>query len=103
MIITLTFKVSCARIIVDDKILIAPPLAAIAASLPPISLSVSDQEGPFHESPFLEAGPLKRDESYSERIEDWVRAFVPPKVTLDNSFPSILIGRPSRVFTKIEA
>ena len=52
-------------IIVDDKIRIAPPFEAIAANFPPISLSTDDHVAG---APLVN-GPVKREESYKERMD----------------------------------
>ena len=51
--------------IVEDKIRMAPPFAAIAVSLSAISLSTLDQVAAAP----LAVGPVKRDESYNESTE----------------------------------
>src|SRR4051812_699242 len=44
-------------------------------------------------------GPRSRASSYGERTVACPTAHVPPPVSGEDGFPSILIGRPSRVFT----
>src|ERR1041385_6364640 len=82
-------------IMVEDKMRMLPPFAEISASLAPISESTSPQ---LVGAP-LDRGFFKRAPSYNESTDACVRALVPPRVTDDNSLPSILMGRPSRVLT----
>src|SRR5258705_12337150 len=82
-------------IMVEDKMRMLPPFAEISASLAPISESILPQ---LVGTAFA-VGFFKRAPSYNESTDACVRALVPPRVTADNSLPSILIGRPSRVFT----
>src|SRR5687768_6611216 len=54
----------------------------------------------YFPSAFLSCGDRRRCVSYRLNTEAWARADVPPWVTRDRGFPSILIGRPSRTFTR---
>src|SRR5262249_10768602 len=71
------------------------PAATVARSRGSICASTSGQVtvSPCH------SGPLRRSASYSDRTVAWPDAQVPPLVSGEDSLPSILIGRPSRVFT----
>ena len=51
-------------------------------------------------SPDATLGPFKRATSYNPNTLACALALVPPPEILDKEFPSILIGRPSLVFTK---
>ena len=84
---------------VFETIRIAPPLAAISDNFETTSLSRLSQA--ISESPFL--GPFNFSMSYNPNNEAWTRALTPPPLTLEDLFPSILTGRPSRVFTTILA
>src|SRR5690242_17893938 len=82
-------------IMVEDKMRMLPFLAEMSASLAPIMESMLPQLVGFP----LVTGLFNRASSYKESTDACVRALVPPLVTADNSFPSILMGRPSRVLT----
>src|SRR4051794_1445509 len=70
-----------------------PPRAAMASSRGAIQASPSahDAGRPWR------SGPLSRPSSYSESTEACPTAQVAPPETGEDGFPSILIGRPSRV------
>src|SRR3954467_10712379 len=70
-----------------------PPRAAMASSRGAIQASTSahDAGRPWR------SGPLSRPSSYSESTEACPTAQVAPPETGEDGFPSILIGRPSRV------
>ena len=85
-------------VIEDVNTLILPPAFTIPSNFAPIALSTASQVVAVP----LAVGPVKRAESYKDKTDACTRALVPPFVILEYLFPSILIGRPSRVFTNTE-
>src|SRR5688572_2241487 len=84
---------------VDDRMRIFPLAEATSDRREEISLSTLVQEAMAPPA----NGVFRRELSYKESTDACTRALTAPLVTDDMGLPSILIGRPSRVFTNMLA